>query len=157
MEGRYYMSEARCWRDTPHCEAKSRTGQQSLGGWGRSPVIKGIINTSGWLTGYQGNQEEHTHHLPLDKNNHLAGVGARVYQGQSGGEGGVKRVLVGQRVYREQENSHLEGPDHTDGFYPCSHLSIHQSIHPSIHIYLQEITWNHNCKDWYIIKKWTQQ
>ena len=43
MEGGSYMSEARCWRDTPPCVANSRTGRQSLGGWRRLPVIRELL------------------------------------------------------------------------------------------------------------------
>ena len=36
----------------------------------------------------------------------------------------MKQVLVGQRMYREQENSHLGWPDHTHGVFVKTKVGV---------------------------------
>ena len=65
MEGGSYMSEARCWRDTPPCVTNSRTGHQSLGGWRSLPVIRELLLLQvGSLVTRETNRGAHPSSLP---------------------------------------------------------------------------------------------
>lgn len=70
MDGKAYMSETRSWSDTRPYAGESRQDMAVAftGGWEGLPVIGGI--TSGWLFGYQGNQQWTTPFTASDKNNH---------------------------------------------------------------------------------------
>ena len=52
-------------------------------------------------------------HSPFDKNNHQLGPRASSRMVSCVHRVPAKQELVGRGMYREQENSHLEWPDHT--------------------------------------------
>lgn len=85
------------------CEAKSSTRSHTLAVAVRLPARRGLF-------GYQGNQPRATPLPPFDQ--HRLRPGCRTVSPAPGTR--VEQALVGQGLDGDQEDSHLEWPDHTD-------------------------------------------
>ena len=129
MNGGAYTSEARSWSDTPPpCAADSRQDVAVVftrgGKWRGLPVIGNWCQV-GLLVFRQNQQRGTPLTAPLIRTVTSWGLGQVPRKVSQVGKIQEKQALVGQGMYREQENSHLEWPDHTLHYYiPCTTLTI---------------------------------